>query len=73
MLNDTPRTFVGATTFHVDGMSGQRCNDAVAGEIRRLEGVVGVTIDQATGTADRPVDRVDIATAVKAAGYILRP
>jgi copper chaperone CopZ len=77
VLNDTPRTFVGATTFHVDGMTCQRCHDAVADQIRRVPGVVGVHIDVATGTvtvtAERPVDRIDVAAAVKAAGYELRP
>ena len=77
MLNDTPRTFVGATTFHVDGMTCRRCHDAVADHIRRLPGVGEVRIDAATGTvtvtAQTPVDRVDVAHAVKTAGYELRP
>ena len=77
MLNDTPRTFVGATTFRIDGMTCQRCHDAVAYQIRRVPGVVGANIDVATGTvtvtAERPVDRVDVAAAVKSAGYELRP
>jgi copper chaperone CopZ len=77
VLNDTPRAFVGATTFHVDGMTCQRCHDAVADQIGRLSGVVGVRIDVATGTvtvtAEQPVDRVDVAAAVKVAGYELRP
>ena len=50
VLNDTPRTFVGATTFHVDGMTCRRCHDAVADQIGRLAGVVEVHIDVATGT-----------------------
>ena len=77
MLNDTPRTFVGATTFRIDGMTCQRCHDAVADQVARLSGVVGVHIDVATGTvtvtAEKPVDRVDVAAAVKSAGYELRP
>ncbi|NTW40037.1 MAG: heavy-metal-associated domain-containing protein [Cellulomonadaceae bacterium] len=77
MLNDTPRTFVGATTFHVNGMTCWRCHDAVADHIRRLPGVVEVGIDAVTGTvtvtAQTPVDRVDVAQAVKTAGYELRP
>jgi copper chaperone CopZ len=77
VLNDTPRTFVGATTFHVDGMTCRRCHDAVADRIGRLPGVIEVRIDVTTGTvtvtAEAPVDRVDVTAAVKSAGYELRP
>jgi len=77
VFNHTPRTFVGATTFHVDGMTCQRCHDAVAGQIGQVPGVIDVRIDVATGTvavtAATPVDRVDIAAAVRTAGYDLRP
>ncbi len=77
MFDHTPRTFVGATTFHVDGMTCQRCHDAVAGQIRQVPGVHDVRIDVATVTvtvtAVTPVDRVDVAAAVTAAGYDLRP
>lgn len=77
MLNKTPRTFVGATTFHVDGMACRRCHDVVGAEIGRLAGVVEVAIDVATGTvtvtAEKPIDRVDVAAALKAAGFDLRP
>jgi len=77
VLNETPRTFVGATTFHVDGMTCRRCHDALADQIGRLPGVIEVRIDAATGTvtvtAETPVDRVFIAAAMKTAGYELRP
>ena len=77
MFNHTPRTFVGATTFHVDGMSCQRCHDVVAEQIRQVQDVTDVRIDASTGTitvtAATPVDRVDIAAAVNAAGHELRP
>lgn len=77
MFNHTPRTFLGATTFHVDGMTCQRCHDLVTDSIRELPGVTDVRIDTATGTvtviAVTPVDRIDVAAAVKAAGYDLRP
>lgn len=77
MFNNTPRTFLGTTTFHVDGMTCQRCKLAVTDEISRVDGVGMVTVDVATGTvpvlADRPVDRVDVAGAVEKAGYVLRP
>lgn len=77
MLNDTPRTFVGPIAFRVEGMTCRRCRDAVAEEVSRLPGVTEVVIDAATGTvrvlAGTPVDRVDVAAAVRAAGYDLRP
>jgi len=76
VLNDTPRTFIGATTFHLDGMSCRRCHDVVADQLGRLAGVVEVRIDVETGTvtvvAETPVDRVDVAAAVRAVGYELR-
>jgi copper chaperone CopZ len=77
VFNHTPRTFVGGTTFHVDGMTCQRCQGVVAGQIGQVPGVIDVRVDVATGTvtvtAATPVDRVDIAAAVKTAGYDLRP
>ena len=79
MFNHTPRTFVGATTFHVGGMTCHRCHDAVAGQIGQVPGVIDVRIDLATGTVTvtvtvaTPVDRVDIAAAVETAGYDLLP
>jgi copper chaperone CopZ len=77
VFDQTPRTFVGATTFHVDGMTCRRCHDAVTRRIRQVPGVSDVRIDVATGTltvtATTPVDRVDVAAAVTAAGCELRP
>jgi copper chaperone len=77
VFNQMPHTFVGATTFHVDGMTCQRCRDVVAEQISRVPGVTGVRTDVITGTvtvaAATPVDRVDVAAAVKLAGYDLRP
>ncbi|MDN5766892.1 MAG: heavy-metal-associated domain-containing protein [Humibacillus sp.] len=76
MFDNTPRTFLGAATFHVDGMTCQRCKAAVTDEIGRLYGVGMITVDVGTGTvtvlANQPVDRVDIAGAGQA-GYVLRP
>jgi len=77
MLSDTPRTFIGATTFTVTGMTCGHCQRAVTEEISAVDGVESVTVDLATGsvtvTADRPVDRADIAAAVDEAGYVLVP
>ena len=75
MLSETPRTFVGSTTFTVTGMTCGHCQRAVIDEIAAVDGVESVTVDLATGTvsvvAGRPVDRADIAAAVDEAGYAL--
>jgi copper chaperone CopZ len=75
MFNDIPRTFVGTTTFRVDGMTCDHCQHAVTAEICALPGVEGVTVDLPSGTvtvsAAQPIDRTDIATAVDEAGYTL--
>lgn len=77
MINDVPRTFVGTTTFGVDGMTCDHCRNAVTTEIRAVPGVDSVDVDLAGGTvtvvATHPVDRADIAAAVDEAGYTLRP
>jgi copper chaperone CopZ len=77
MLEDTPRTFVGATTFQVAGMTCGHCQRAVTEEISRIPGIQAVAVDLATGTvtvtATQPVDRADIAHAIGEAGYTLIP
>ena len=77
MLENTPRTFVGATTFQVIGMTCGHCQHAVSEEISRIPGIQGVTVDLASGsvtvTATQPVDRVNVAHAVDEAGYTLIP
>lgn len=77
MLNHTPRAFVGSTTFHVDDMTCPRCRDLVIERISALPGVTGVSVEGGTSTvlvtADRPVERVDVAAAVAAVGYVVRP
>ena len=77
MLSGTPRTFVGATTFTVTGMTCAHCQRAVTEEISDVDGVESVTVDLASGTvtvtASQPVDRADIAAAVDEAGYALIP
>jgi copper ion binding protein len=77
MLSDTPRTFIGSTTFTVTGMTCDHCRRAVTQEISAVEGVESVAVDLASGTVtvstDQPVDRADIATAVDEAGYVLVP
>jgi copper chaperone CopZ len=81
MLSSTPRTFIGSTTFTVTGVTCGHCQRAVTEEIAAVDGVESVTVDSASGTvtgtvtvtADRPVDRADIAAAVDEAGYALVP
>lgn len=77
MLSSTPRTFIGSTTFTVNGMTCSHCERAVTQEISAVTGVDSVTVDVASGTvtvtASQPVDRADIATAVDEAGYVLAP
>lgn len=77
MRNDNARTFVGTATFQVSGMTCGHCERAVTEEISRIPGVHGVTVELATGsvtvTAARPVDRVDVASAVDEAGYTVVP
>ena len=77
MLDSTPRTFIGATTFQVTGMTCGHCQRVVTEEISRIPGIQGVAVDLATGsvtvTATQPVDRADIAYAVDEADYMLIP
>jgi copper chaperone CopZ len=77
MLSATPRTFIGSTTFNVNGMTCAHCQRAVTQEITAIDGVESVTVELATGTVTvttaRPVDRADIAAAVYEAGYTLVP
>ncbi len=77
MLTNTPRTFLGSTTFAVTGMTCAHCQRAVTEEISAVPGVESVDVDLASGTVTvtttGPVDRADIAAAVDEAGYALVP
>lgn len=77
MLFGTPRTFVGSSTFVVNGMTCVHCERAVTQEILAVDGVNSVTVDLISGTvtvtATKPVDRADIASAVDGAGHVLAP
>jgi copper chaperone CopZ len=77
MMNTTPRTFVGTTTFQVRGMTRAHCERAIVTRVSRLDGVQSVTVDLPTGlvtiAVDRPTDRAEIAAAVDDAGYTLIP
>lgn len=75
MRNETPRTFIGTTTFTVAGLTCDRCERAVIAEITEITGVGTVTVDHTSGavtvTATEPVDRADIARAIEQAGFTL--
>ena len=77
MMNTTPRTFVGTTTFQVRGMTCAHGEHAVVSSVSRINGVQSVTVDLRTGlviiAVDRPTDRAEIAAAVDDAGYTLVP
>jgi copper chaperone CopZ len=77
MLSDTPRTFVGSTTFIVAGMTGPASQRVVTEHIAGVRGVAAVRVELASGTvtvtATQPVDRADITAAVDEAGYALLP
>ena len=75
MFDDTPRTFIGTTSFRVEGMISGHCEWVVTTAIGALPGVDTVTVELSTGTvtvsAGQPLDRADIVTAVKEAGYTI--
>ena len=77
MMTNTPRTFVGTTTFQVQGMTCGHCERAITQEIARVPGVRSVVVDLPAGavtvSVDTAVDRADIAAAVDEAGYALVP
>ena len=77
MLSDTPRTFLGPTTFAVLGMTCAHCRRTVTEQISAVDGVESVTVDLTGGTvtviAAQAVDRADIAAAIDRAGYRLVP
>jgi copper chaperone CopZ len=77
MMNATPRTFVGITSFLIRGTTGGHGEDAVVSSVSRLDGVQSVTVDATSGlvtiAVDRPTDRAEIAAAIDGAGYTLVP
>jgi copper ion binding protein len=77
MMTNTPRTFVGTTTFQVQGMTCSHCERAISQEIGRVAAVRSVVVDLPAGavtvSVDTAVDRADIAAAVDEAGYALVP
>ena len=64
-----------SATFQVTGMTCDHCVQAVTGELKRLEGVTGVTVDLVPGgrsavtvTSEAPVPADAVATALDEAG-----
>ena len=73
MMSNTPRVFVGTTTFLIAGMTSGTDLQTVTAAVNGFPGVrVGVA-DQLAGlvtvTAERPVNRTDLAAAIIQAGY----
>jgi copper chaperone CopZ len=73
MMSNTPRVFVGTTTFLVTGMSSASCVQTVIAAVTRFAGVRVLSADLLTGlvtvTAERPVNRVDLTAEIVLAGY----
>ena len=61
------------TTFTINGMACSHCVNAVTTEICKLDGVTGVHVNLATGTAtidsNQQLDPTAVAAAVDEAGY----
>ena len=76
-MDDTPRIFIGATTFHITGMGSHECARAVLVEVGAVHGVLQVTADILSSTitvrASEPVDKADIARAVRTVGHAVTP
>jgi len=64
-------------TFTVTGMTCGHCVAAVTTELRKLGGVVDVSVDLSNGAATvtsvRPLATTDVAAAIGEAGYGLAP
>ena len=59
-------------TYAVEGMSCEHCVAAVTGEVTRIPGVSGVTVDLAANTVTvtgDPLDDAAVAAAIDEAGY----
>ena len=73
MMSNTPRVFVGTTTFLIAGMTSRTDLQTVTAAINGFPGVRVVAADQLAGlvtvTAERPVNRADLTAAIIQAGY----
>jgi copper chaperone CopZ len=63
------------TTYSVSGMTCGHCAGAVTGELERIDGVTGASVDLVAGTAtissERPIAEGAVRAAVEEAGYAL--
>jgi copper chaperone len=73
MMSNTPRVFVGTTTFLIAGITSRAELQTVTAAINGFPGVRVVVADQVAGlltvTAERPVNRADLTAAIIQAGY----
>ena len=73
MMSNTPRVFVGTTTFLIAGMTSQADVHRVTVAISGFPGIRVLVGDQfarlLTVTADRPVNRTEVTAAINQAGY----
>jgi copper chaperone CopZ len=70
MMSNTPRVFVGTTTFLITGMTSGTDLQTVTEAINGFPGVRVVVADQVT--AERPVNRTDLTAAIIQAGYTVQ-
>jgi len=73
MMSNTPRVFVGTTTFLIAGMTSGTDVQTGTAAINGFPGVRVVIADQVAGlvtvTAERPVNRTDVTAVIVQAGY----
>ena len=73
MMFNTPRVFVGTTTFLIPGITSPTDLQTVTAAINSFPGVRVVIADQVAGlvtvTAEHPVNRTDVTAAIIHAGY----
>jgi copper chaperone CopZ len=73
MMSETPRVFVGTTTFLISGMTSRADGQAVTTAVSGFAGVRVIGADLLTGSvmvaADRPANRAELAAAIGRAGY----
>jgi hypothetical protein len=72
MMSNTPRVFVGTTTFLIAGMTSRIDLQTVTTAINGVPGIRVLAAAQnglVTVTADRPVNRCDLTAAIIQAGY----
>ena len=75
MMSNTPRVFVGTTTFLLAGLTSPIDLRTATSAIQGFPGVRVVSSDHLAGlitvTAERPVDRTDLTAAISAAGFVV--